>query len=862
MFVVLPNYLHYTSGAGSSSSTVSATGTFVHLTGNETISGKKLFYDFPTFSGGFYLGSGENQFKIIREPGGRLQILTTGDVLGAQWNPASSTWDIVGQSNLGDNTVQLSSVAANFTAPSTFNNTVYASQIVDNATNNAQLDVDGNAIIDYNAKTSINWINRYLIDALGTSVTLDWNNRFLSGTWNVLGGIRTSGAALITGMNTGNFISTTQTGQFYPYSNPSNFANSGNLYTTGSNLYNLINNFSGVFNNSGVVLESQIMALSGHSRVSAINVTGFGNQTGVINFSGLGSLTVLTGAGNFIYFSGSSAAVGNNGDGLNLSGNLYSTGSNLYNLINNFSGVFNNSGFVLESQIIALSGHSRVSAINVTGFGNQTGVINFSGIGSVTVMTGSNNFIYFSGSNVASSSSNSDGLNLSGNLYSTGSSLYNLINNFSGVFNNSGFVLESQIVALSGVFGNNIVFTTGIQKISGQKVVTPTDAATVPLIISGMTGQSADLTSWSVYDNGTIAKMSNNGKFSVGYTGDISSRYADFYVAPDTNNGSISALYIAPPSNSYRMFLGDVSKNLYALNLSNSINGIEGLSTLSLSKNLAFAGTNDISGNAGGGMLLQSYWTIAIGGNQQTASLFRNITEYDTSNRSSLQIFNRHATNSSLNVYGYTGGKSAGGDILQIREGLNKSLLTTFNKSGFLGINTSTPTAYLHLAGGVNVANSGAPVKFTAGTLLTSPENGALEYSTTGLHLTDNLGRRGIIITGDNQSGIITTGIYFQPTQLVTGFGNTTINWSSGNVFKYTLTGNTTFSFSNNRDGQTIVVGVGNTGALIYTCTWPSTVLWPAGTAPTLTAGAKMDIFTFINIYTGIYGNAVQNFVN
>lgn len=84
------------------------------------------------------------------------------------------------------------------------------------------------------------------------------------------------------------------------------------------------------------------------------------------------------------------------------------------------------------------------------------------------------------------------------------------------------------------------------------------------------------------------------------------------------------------------------------------------------------------------------------------------------------------------------------------------------------------------------------------------------------------------------------------------------IDWSAGSVFSKTLTANTTFTFSNSADGQTIVVALTNT-AFNYTVTWP-TVLWPGGTPPVQTVGASTDVYTFIKIGSNIYGTVVQSF--
>lgn len=463
----------------------------VYTTGDVTISGKKLFYDLPTFSGGFYIGSGLNQFKVIQEPGGRLQILTTGGTLGAQWNPASTTWDIVGISQLGNATVVLSPDSANFSKPTTFTDQVFASQIYDNDTNNAQLDLNGNRIIDFNTKLSLDWISRYLIDSAGTTTTLDWNNRYLSGDWNVLGAIRVSGNSLITGMNTSNFVSINQTGQFYPYNNPSNFANSGNLQSTGSSLYNLINNFSGVFNLSGSQLQSSVNSLNnktgsyltgiiagtnitvqnnnnqsftinstsvggGGVGITGLSITGstYFSGGGQINISGNGNIITLLSGNNYVIISGDTSL-------LATINNLYSTGSNLYNLINNFSGVFDSTGVNIQSQLVALSN----------------------------------------------------------NIGTTGDNLYNYLTGFSGVFNSSGSSLQNQITLLRSYTG---VAVTG---------------RGISRYIPKFTQDGTGLINSIIFDNDNIGINTSSPISTLNVSGNIISSgiYANYY--SDSLNG-------------------------------------------------------------------------------------------------------------------------------------------------------------------------------------------------------------------------------------------------------------------------------------------------------------------------------------
>tara|TARA_R110000851_G_scaffold231121_1_gene383994 strand:- start:3281 stop:3916 length:636 start_codon:yes stop_codon:yes gene_type:complete len=78
----------------------------------------------------------------------------------------------------------------------------------------------------------------------------------------------------------------------------------------------------------------------------------------------------------------------------------------------------------------------------------------------------------------------------------------------------------------------------------------------------------------------------------------------------------------------------------------------------------------------------------------------------------------------------------------------------------------------------------------------------------------------------------------------------TTVNCEAGNTFMHTLTENTTFTFSNPPATGTAytmsVEIIQDASASGFTVTWPSSVDWPAATAPTLTATASAkDVFVF-----------------
>lgn len=91
----------------------------------------------------------------------------------------------------------------------------------------------------------------------------------------------------------------------------------------------------------------------------------------------------------------------------------------------------------------------------------------------------------------------------------------------------------------------------------------------------------------------------------------------------------------------------------------------------------------------------------------------------------------------------------------------------------------------------------------------------------------------------------------------------TTVDCEAGNAFMHTLTENTTFTFSNPPATGTAysfsLEIIQDASASGFTVTWPTSVDWPAATAPTLTATASaVDVFVF---YTRDGGTTWQGFI-
>jgi uncharacterized protein (DUF779 family) len=192
----------------------------------------------------------------------------------------------------------------------------------------------GNIILNIGAGDGVGKNGSVGINNNNPQYTLD-----VSGSGNFRSGLYVNGIAVSTGIATGNFITTGQTGSFYPSSNPSGFITTGqtgqfasvaNLQSTGSNLQGQINSLSGTVTGN-YVLKSQtgVFVPTGQTGqfASAANLISTGsNLQGQIN-SLSGTIT-----GNYIL---TTTATGISGV---LASSIASTGSNLQGQINSLSG--------------------------------------------------------------------------------------------------------------------------------------------------------------------------------------------------------------------------------------------------------------------------------------------------------------------------------------------------------------------------------------------------------------------------------------------------------------------------------------------------------------------------------------------
>lgn len=102
------------------------------------------------------------------------------------------------------------------------------------------------------------------------------------------------------------------------------------------------------------------------------------------------------------------------------------------------------------------------------------------------------------------------------------------------------------------------------------------------------------------------------------------------------------------------------------------------------------------------------------------------------------------------------------------------NIVTVAGRNSAVGINVGEPTAFLHITAGRDTL---APLKLTAGTNLTSPQAGAIEYNGTAYYATNSTAVRGIIETNRTIVSAAAT-LTLDPTYSHYVFSGTTTTWT------------------------------------------------------------------------------------
>ena len=138
----------------------------------------------------------------------------------------------------------------------------------------------------------------------------------------------------------------------------------------------------------------------------------------------------------------------------------------------------------------------------------------------------------------------------------------------------------------------------------------------------------------------------------------------------------------------------------------------------------------------------------------------------------------------------------------------------------------------------VGIVTARQGIKVTAGGVDVTA--GGVSVTAGGINVTAGGINVSGIVTASN--GVEVTGNY---TENITAVSGTAVDCSTASYFTKTITGATTFTFTNVPTGVayafTFEVTLNGSNAI----TWPASVKWPADTAPTITDG-KTQVFVFL----------------
>ena len=200
----------------------------------------------------------------------------------------------------------------------------------------------------------------------------------------------------------------------------------------------------------------------------------------------------------------------------------------------------------------------------------------------------------------------------------------------------------------------------------------------------------------------------------------------------------------------------------------------------------------------------------------------------------------------------FTVTQNSTGNILELYTGATKAV--EVDASGKAAILGETSTAALTVHGGVR-ASSGAvhATDATDGFTFVSDPNTGIHNPTANILTLSTNGVAAIQINANQQVDILGP-----VTGTVTTVASTVIDCSLGNFYKKTISGNTSFTFSNVPSGKAYSI-VFDLTVTSGTVTWPGSVIPPnSGTFPVLTVG-KRHLIGFITSNGGTSWSLVSS---
>lgn len=156
------------------------------------------------------------------------------------------------------------------------------------------------------------------------------------------------------------------------------------------------------------------------------------------------------------------------------------------------------------------------------------------------------------------------------------------------------------------------------------------------------------------------------------------------------------------------------------------------------------------------------------------------------------------------------------------------------------------------------MANSTIPYQASSGSISTSQFNQILDVIQNGLLAIKTSGAEVLNASTFSGGAQFNRGAYFDGV-VDNGFSpvaGSLINWTAGNKQKVTLSGATTLVFTAPTGPTSLSLELVSAGS--YATTFPASVLWPSGTAPSLSVGSEdVDIVNFFYNGTSYYGEAL-----
>lgn len=256
----------------------------------------------------------------------------------------------------------------------------------------------------------------------------------------------------------------------------------------------------------------------------------------------------------------------------------------------------------------------------------------------------------------------------------------------------------------------------------------------------------------------------------------------------------------------------------------------------------------DVNGNAStlklSTLLAQFISTVRITTNDE---VYLDVEDGSTNNRFTISrpsLGQKVALDFASNPVGST---TLVGAIRTYVDGVNLSDIMRFIEDGSIGVNT-TPDASAQF----DIASTTKGFLFPRMTdaqriAISSPAEGLLIFNTTN---------KGVAYRDGTNWGYLSGAL-----QSATGSGGTlAVSFASGNIVNLTLNASTTVTLAGHVVG-TYIFQITQGGVGSYTLTWPASVKWSGGTAPTLTTTVgKTDIITLYHDGTSFFGTYSLNY--